>query len=149
MKQLIFDNADKFLEYIELNGITEAKITEKFKNIPANTNLFFGKETQGILNYISTWDICSNKLNNRYDFDYRWSIYWHDEYKGKFIITRQTKVNPSSVTKSDKNGTHILGKKLHNFCTSANDTKTAESLIKIPTKLLLKEIARRCNATNN
>ena len=80
--------AKELLEHIKENGLTLATTTEDLplRRISKGTKLWFGKHDYG--NRISTWDRNTDKKNEEFDygFDYEWSNFWHEDYKGKFII---------------------------------------------------------------
>lgn len=73
--------AKQLYDYIKKNGLTKAKTTKKFHNIPKGTELVFG-----ICNgFISTYNEDTDNLN-KYDFDYGWSVCWYNKYKGEFEV---------------------------------------------------------------
>jgi len=80
--------AKELLEHIKKNGITLAKTTEDFIDIPSGRKLWFGIECNE--DVISSYDRNTDDKNDyfNYDFDYQWSNIWHNDYKsykGKFI----------------------------------------------------------------
>jgi hypothetical protein len=78
---------EEFKEHIKKNGITLAKTTEKFIDIPEGTKLYFdfSKEEDCISTY-------AGDLNGQfnYNFDYQWDNSWI-EYEGLFEIEEEIK----------------------------------------------------------
>ena len=76
--------ANELLEYIKKHDITLVRTTERFKDIPAGTELWFGN----YFSYVSTDNWITENRNKKfgYDFDYQWWDSWHDMYTGKFEI---------------------------------------------------------------
>jgi len=80
-------NKKQFAEYIRKNGITKARLSEGFRGIPKNTELWFALWYREI----STYDEDTENKNKRfnYEFDYDWL--WIN-YKGDFIINEVEKI---------------------------------------------------------
>lgn len=78
-------NAAELLTYVKANGITKARITEKFNDIPKDTILYFGQYNNCT---VDTHDHHTESKNREfgYDFKYGWNSYWRDKYNGKFVL---------------------------------------------------------------
>jgi len=75
---------DEFRDYIVKNGITKAKTTKDFYDVPKGTVLYFGVDH----NSVKSYDKYVNNMNKDfgYDFDYSWR--WSDDssYDGSFEL---------------------------------------------------------------
>jgi YHS domain-containing protein len=97
---------EQFKEYLIKNGITLAKTTEKFINIPAGNKLYFCSNGD----YISTFDKNTNGLNRKfnYNFYYEWDKSWI-KYQGLFEIEEEIKEVETIPTKIEYKGrTYVL-----------------------------------------
>ena len=74
----------EFLEIIKRQGITKAKTTEKFKNIPKGTILYFGIAGRYITTY--NYEIGLKNEEFGYKFNYEWESSWKRAYKGLFEL---------------------------------------------------------------
>lgn len=96
---------DEFLEYIKKNGVTDARTTEDWAEIPKGTLIKFG-EHEGI--FISSHSIYLNgEKQYKYKFLIEWDNGWRDLYKGKFEV-----VLPASY---ENTGDEIIKKTLDNL----------------------------------
>jgi len=84
-------SADQLLEHIKEHGITKAKICSKFRKMPANTILYFGKSEH----YVSSSDYYTENKNKKfnYEFRYDWQAYWHLEYHDRFELIEDEEPN--------------------------------------------------------
>jgi len=82
-------NHQEFKKHIAENGITLAKTTEEFEDIPKGTKLYFGIDND----FISSYEVDTKNRNKQfnYDFDYEWFGGWYSVYEGEFeLINKKT-----------------------------------------------------------
>lgn len=81
---------NEFLEYVKKNGITLARTTVEWNNIPKGTKIYFGVD-ENMLNSLPQHVNCRNNQFN-YSFDVEWKANWVarnktvNGYQGEFIV---------------------------------------------------------------
>ena len=120
-------NYEEFNSYVKKHGITKARTTKNFCDIPQGTILFFWYGN-GVL---STFDERANNLNRQfgYDFDYSWSNRWRIDYKGIFeLIDEQKQNSPSNNVKMTKKTIYqVIAVNKKTGETTKNETITADN----------------------
>jgi len=113
-------NYNDFLDYVKDNGITKAKTTEEFENIPKGTILFFGSEDNSSLSTYEE-DTEDKNLEFNYNFDFRGNSSWKCNYTGNFELVEDE--NQSSDRKF-KVGDKVVKTRAYsksNYCRHGGD----------------------------
>lgn len=76
--------ANELLDYVKGHGITKVRLTEGFNGIPKGTVLYVGYDTSSISSYSSI--VGDKNKQFKYDFGVSWACFWHERYKGKFVL---------------------------------------------------------------